>query len=86
MAVGCGGHHERVEERFALGAEASDKDRCPCWRISWRVRLDGHEEALSKAWSLCTLKERCIGEVAQDAVIRTERQWQRKFKQLKEVA
>jgi hypothetical protein len=50
------------------------------------VRLYGRDAALNKEWSLFKLKERFIGEVAQDAVIRTERTWQRKFKQLKEVA
>jgi hypothetical protein len=37
------------------------------------VRLYGRDEALSKAWSLLQLKERFIGEVAQEAVTRTER-------------
>ena len=50
------------------------------------VRLYGRDEALSKEWSLFKLKERFIGEVAQDAVACTERKWQRKFKQFKEVA
>jgi hypothetical protein len=50
------------------------------------VRLYGRDEALSKAWSLFKLKERFIGEVAQEAVIRTERKWQYKFKQFKDVA
>ena len=36
------------------------------------VRLYGREEALTKEWSLFKLKERFIGEVAQDAVRRTE--------------
>jgi len=36
-------------------------------------------------WSLSKLKERFIGEVAQEAVTRTERKWQRKFKQFKDV-
>src|SRR5205823_13433048 len=35
------------------------------------VRLYGRDEALSKAWSLFKLKERFIGEVAQEAVTRT---------------
>src|SRR5438128_1552591 len=50
------------------------------------VRLYGRDEALSKAWSLFKLKERFIGEVAQEAVTRTERKWQYKFKQFKDVA
>jgi hypothetical protein len=50
------------------------------------VRLYGHDEALSKDWSLFKFKEYFIGEVAQDAVARTERKWQRKFKQCKKVA
>ena len=50
------------------------------------VRLYGREEACSKAWSLFKLKERFIGEVAQEAVTRTEQKWQRKFQQLKDVA
>ncbi len=49
-------------------------------------RLYGHNEAMTKAWSLFKLKERFIGEVAQEAVTRTERRWQRKFKQFKDVA
>ena len=50
------------------------------------VRLYGHDTALSKEWSLFKLKERFVGEVAQDAVTRTERKWQRKWKQFKDVA
>ena len=50
------------------------------------VRLYGHDEALSKDWSLFKCKERFIGEVAQEAVACTERKWQRKFKQCKDVA
>jgi hypothetical protein len=50
------------------------------------VRLYGHDEALSKDWSLFKFKEHLIGEVAQEAVACTERKWQRKFKQFKEVA
>jgi hypothetical protein len=49
-------------------------------------RLYGREEASTKEWSLCKLKERFIGEVAQEAVRRTELKWQRKLKQFKEVA
>jgi hypothetical protein len=41
---------------------------------------------LTNEWSLFKLKERFIGKVAQDAVRRTERKWQRKFKQFKDVA
>jgi hypothetical protein len=48
--------------------------------------LDGRDEALTQEWSLFKLKERFIGEVAQDAVRRTELKWQRKLKQFKEVA
>jgi hypothetical protein len=50
------------------------------------VRLYGSEEAVRQDWSLFKLKERFIGEVAQDAVQRTERKWQRKLKQFKDVA
>jgi hypothetical protein len=50
------------------------------------VRLYGRDAALSQEWSLFTLKERFIGEVAQDAVQRTELKWQRKWKQFKDVA
>jgi hypothetical protein len=50
------------------------------------VRLYGRDDALGKNWSLFKLKERFIGEVAQEAVTRTERKWQRKLKQYKDVA
>jgi hypothetical protein len=50
------------------------------------VRLYGADEAVRQDWSLFKLKERFIGEVAQDAVQRTERKWQRKLKQFKDVA
>jgi hypothetical protein len=50
------------------------------------VRLYGCEEAYTNESSLFKLKERFIGEVAQDAVRRTELKWQRKVKQFKEVA
>jgi hypothetical protein len=50
------------------------------------VRLYGSEEAVMKNWSLFKLKERFIGEVAQDAVQRTERKWQHKLRQFKNVA
>ena len=51
------------------------------------VRLYGTGRGSSrKTWSLFKLKERFIGEVAQEAVQRTERKWQRKLKQFKDVA
>jgi hypothetical protein len=50
------------------------------------VHLYGHDQGLSKAWSLFKLKERFAEEVAQDAVTRTELKWQRKLKQYKHVA
>ena len=50
------------------------------------VRLYGKEEAATQAWSLFKLKERFIGEVAREAVMRTERKWQRKLRQFKHVA
>ena len=50
------------------------------------VRLYGRDEALTKEWSLFKLKERFVGEVAQEAVACTERKWQRKLKQVKDVA
>jgi transposase len=50
------------------------------------VRLYGQNEAGTQAWSLFKLKERFIGEVAQEAVRRTELKWQRKLKQFRDVA
>ena len=50
------------------------------------VRLYGSEHALGKTWSLFKLKERFVGEIAQEAVTRTERKWQRKLQQFKDVA
>ena len=67
---------ERVEHSVALSILAY---------LLW-VRLYGRDEALSKEWSRFKLKERFLGEVAQDAVIRTERKWQHKFEQFKGIA
>jgi hypothetical protein len=50
------------------------------------VRLYGHDQGLSKEWSLFKLKERFAEEVAQEAVIRAELKWQRKLKRFKHVA
>lgn len=50
------------------------------------VRLYGANAAGMQDWSLFQLKERFIGEVAQDAVQRTERKWRRMLKQFKDVA
>jgi hypothetical protein len=50
------------------------------------VRWYGGEEASTNDWSIFKLKERLIGEVAQDAVRRAELKWQRKVKQFKGVA
>jgi hypothetical protein len=50
------------------------------------VRLYGRDEAFTQAWSRFKLKERCIGEVAEDAVRRTALKWQRQWKQFKDVA
>jgi len=50
------------------------------------VHLYGRDAALTHEWSLFKLKERFIGEVAQDAVRRTELKWERRWKQLKAVA
>jgi hypothetical protein len=50
------------------------------------VRLDGHDQGLSKEWSLFKLKERFAEEVAQEAVIRTELKWQRKLQRCRHVA
>jgi hypothetical protein len=50
------------------------------------VRLYGHDQGLSKEWSLFKLKERFAEEVAQEAVIRTALQWQRKLKRFRHVA
>jgi hypothetical protein len=67
---------ERVPRSVALSVLAY---------LLW-VRLYGQEEATAKGWSLFKLKERFIGEVAQEAVRRTELKWQRKMKQFKAVA
>jgi hypothetical protein len=50
------------------------------------VRLYGGEEASTNDWSIFKLKERFIGEVAQDAVRRAELKWQRQVKQFTGVA
>ena len=50
------------------------------------VRLYGHDQGLSKAWSLFKLKERVAEEVAPEAVMRTELTWQRQLKRFKHVA
>ncbi len=50
------------------------------------VCLYGRAQASTKAWSLFKRTERFIGEVAHEAVRRTERKWQRKFQQCKDVA
>ena len=50
------------------------------------VRLYGHNEALSKDWSLFKLKERFTEDVAQEHIHRSELRWQRKLKQLNDVA
>lgn len=50
------------------------------------VRLYGQDEACPHAWSLFKLKERFIGEVAQEAGRRTELKWQRKLNQYRDVA
>jgi hypothetical protein len=50
------------------------------------VHLYGHDQGLSKAWSLFKLKERFAEEVAPEAVIRTELTWQRQLKRFKHVA
>ena len=50
------------------------------------VRLYGSDEAVMRDWSLFKLKARFIGEVAQDAVQRTARKWQRKMNQFTDVA
>ena len=50
------------------------------------VRLYGSDEGHTKEWSLFKLKERLSGEMAQEAVWRTELKWQRKLKQFKDVA
>jgi hypothetical protein len=47
------------------------------------VRLYGYDEGLSQAWSLFKLKERFAEEIAHEAVIRPELQWQRKLKRFK---
>lgn len=50
------------------------------------VRLYGPNEALRKDWSLFKLKERFTEDVAQAHIRRSELRWQRKLKQLKDVA
>ena len=50
------------------------------------VRLYSRDEALTQEWSLFKLKERFIGEVAHEVVRHTERKWQHKFQQCKDVA
>jgi hypothetical protein len=50
------------------------------------VRLYGHDQGLSKEWSLLKLQTRVAEEVAQEAVIRTDLTWQRKLKRFKHVA
>lgn len=50
------------------------------------VCLYGRKEGSTKAWRLFKLQERFIGELAHEAVQRTERKWQRKFQQFKDVA
>ena len=50
------------------------------------VRLYGHDQGLSKEWSLLKLQERFAAEVAQEAVIRTALKWQRQLKRFKHVA
>jgi Transposase DDE domain len=50
------------------------------------VRLYGHDEARPKEWSLFKLKERFTEDVAQEHIRRSELRWQRKLKQLKDVA
>jgi hypothetical protein len=49
-------------------------------------RWYGHDEALHKEWSLFKRKERCTEDVAQEQMRRAELRWQRKLKQLKDVA
>jgi hypothetical protein len=50
------------------------------------VRLYGGDQGLAKEWSLFKLKEHCIGEVAQEAVLRAERKWHRKLQHFKQIA
>lgn len=67
---------ERVERSVAL----------PMLAYLLLVRLYGHDEALTKEWSLFRLKERFTEDVAQAHMQRSELRWQRKLKQLKDVA
>ena len=50
------------------------------------VRLYGHDKTLQKEWSLFKLKERFTEDVTQEHMRRSELRWQRKLKQLKNVA
>ena len=50
------------------------------------VRLYGQNEALRKDWSLFKLKERFTEDVTQEHMRRSELRWQRKLKQLRDVA
>ena len=50
------------------------------------IRLYGHDALLAPEGSLFKLKARFTEDVVQEQVIRTERKWQRKLKQLRRVA
>lgn len=50
------------------------------------IRLYGHDALLAPEGSLFKLKARFTEDVVQEHVIRTERKWQRKLKQLRRVA
>ena len=67
---------ERVERSVALSVVA----------YLLLIRLYARDKALAKAWSLFKLKEHFIGEVAQEAVMRTERKWHHKLQQFKRIA
>jgi hypothetical protein len=50
------------------------------------VRLYGQDKTRHKEWSLFQLKERFTEDVTQEHIRRSELRWQRKLKQLKDVA
>jgi hypothetical protein len=50
------------------------------------IRLYGRDEALGQPWSLFRLKQRFQADLMQQEIDRTERKWQRKFKQYEDAA
>jgi hypothetical protein len=50
------------------------------------VRLYGRDDAATKPWSLFQLKQRFTADIMHEEVHRTEKKWQRKLRQYKQVA